>query len=185
MASSATVEYNGAQVTSALNQQRTKFDHFAGVSTHGTLCIACCALVRQPVGVLQNARLFNDTIGELAEALLGVEGAVQVDACLRFTKFPAHAEFTAIVCLACRQKLQRLLLGSCLILKQKPKLLELLWLLCKTVMWLMSGQQTSSRSWSSMQRGFCLVSGAWCLCQAIHAVPQKACTIHGAHGCFA
>lgn len=57
MASSATVEYNGAQVTSALNQQRTKFDHFAG-----------------------NARLFNDTIGELAEALLGVEGAVQTEA---------------------------------------------------------------------------------------------------------
>lgn len=56
---SATLEYNGAQVTNSLNSQRARFEQFAG-----------------------NTRAFADSIAEMAEALLGIEGEEQTEAAM-------------------------------------------------------------------------------------------------------
>lgn len=56
---SATLEYNGAQVTNSLNSQRARFEQFAG-----------------------NTRAFADSIAEMAEALLGIEEQEQTEAAM-------------------------------------------------------------------------------------------------------
>ena len=77
---SATLEYNGAQVTNSLNSQRARFEQFAGVSSRPATPAQkrCCAKqCPEHTRRMQNTRAFADSIAEMAEALLGIEGEEQ------------------------------------------------------------------------------------------------------------